>query len=219
MDPFAPPDAVLHIRSIDLRAMDVIGWDVRTLAGDFSFDGALDIIDIDLLVSEIVRKSEDTGFDISADGLVDRDDLAMWLVTATAHNGFSEAYPLGDANLDGHVDAGHDLNQLGIHWLQNVARWSAGDFTADGMVDSGDLNKLALNWRRRNCGYCRCRAKFNGDSGCRALFGHGSAPMGNLGALRVFNVRLQGCPRCPHSLASAKALNSLAARPRQDALS
>ncbi len=148
MDPFATPDALLHIRSIDLRAMDVIGWDVRTLSGDFSFDGALDTFDIDLLVSEIVRKSEDTGFDISADGLVDRDDLARWLVTAAAHNGFAEAYASGDANLDGHVDA-HDLNQLGIHWLQNLARWSAGDFTADGVVDVGDLNKLALNWQQQ----------------------------------------------------------------------
>lgn len=52
----------------------------------------------------------------------------------------------GDANMDGAVDA-RDLNQLGIHWQQDVAGWEQGDFTGDGFVDAQDLNELAVNWQ------------------------------------------------------------------------
>ena len=39
-----------------------------------------------------------------------------------------------------------DLNDMALNWLQNVAVWSGGDFTADGTVNAADLNVLALNW-------------------------------------------------------------------------
>ena len=41
-----------------------------------------------------------------------------------------------------------DLNRLALNWRKKVSLWSAGDFTADGFVDSADLNALALNWRQ-----------------------------------------------------------------------
>ncbi len=41
-----------------------------------------------------------------------------------------------------------DLNDLALNWRHNIALWSAGDFNADGNVDAADLNSLALNWRR-----------------------------------------------------------------------
>lgn len=53
---------------------------------------------------------------------------------------------LGDASLDGHVDA-FDLNLLASHWQQSNAFWSAGDFTGDGYVDAFDLNLLASQWQ------------------------------------------------------------------------
>ena len=53
---------------------------------------------------------------------------------------------LGDANLDGTVDA-QDLNSMAVNWQQSIAKWSAGDFTADGEVNAADLNLLALNWQ------------------------------------------------------------------------
>ena len=40
------------------------------------------------------------------------------------------------------------LNNLALSWRQEVALWSAGDFTADGIVNSSDLNGLALNWQQ-----------------------------------------------------------------------
>jgi len=40
-----------------------------------------------------------------------------------------------------------DLNNLALNWQQDVAVWSGGDFTADGAVNASDLNELALNWR------------------------------------------------------------------------
>jgi hypothetical protein len=54
---------------------------------------------------------------------------------------------IGDANLDGKVDA-FDLNLLAAHWQQPAdALWSAGDFTYDGKVDAFDLNQLAAHWQ------------------------------------------------------------------------
>ena len=51
-------------------------------------------------------------------------------------------------NNDENIGCGYsaDLNDLALSWLQEVARWSAGDFSADGKVNSADLNGLALNW-------------------------------------------------------------------------
>jgi hypothetical protein len=54
---------------------------------------------------------------------------------------------LGDATLDGKVDA-FDLNLLAAHWQQQAgAFWSGGDFNNDGKVDAFDLNVLASNWQ------------------------------------------------------------------------
>jgi hypothetical protein len=55
--------------------------------------------------------------------------------------------PIGDATMDGKVDA-FDLNKLAAHWQQPTgALWSAGDFTGDGKVDAFDLNALASHWQ------------------------------------------------------------------------
>ena len=40
-----------------------------------------------------------------------------------------------------------DLNNLALSWRHDIALWSAGDFTANGYIDSADLNSVALNWR------------------------------------------------------------------------
>ena len=37
---------------------------------------------------------------------------------------------------------------MALNWQQEVALWSAGDFTADGLVNVDDLNLLALNWQQ-----------------------------------------------------------------------
>ena len=54
---------------------------------------------------------------------------------------------MGDANLDGKVDAA-DLNILALNWRTPVAGWGSADFTKDEMVNAADLNALALHWRQ-----------------------------------------------------------------------
>ncbi|HEY7090322.1 MAG TPA: endonuclease/exonuclease/phosphatase family protein [Tepidisphaeraceae bacterium] len=52
---------------------------------------------------------------------------------------------LGDANLDGVVDAA-DLGLLAMHW-QTSGVWTDGDFNYSGFVDVNDLSLLASNWQ------------------------------------------------------------------------
>ncbi len=114
---------------------------------DFNNDRSVDVADLDALVGQIVAGTNDTAFDLSGDGTVNDTDLTAWLFGAANHNGFSQAYLVGDSNLDGSVNSA-DLNNLGLNWQQNVAAlWSGGDFTADGLVNSADLNALGLNWQ------------------------------------------------------------------------
>ncbi len=117
-------------------------------AGDFDGDGILSVTDIDMLSNEIAAGPPfDLAFDMSGDGNVDDGDLTRWRSAAAIHNGFSEAYLLGDSNLNGLV-AADDLNNLALNWRQETAKWTGGDFTADGVVNAADLNALALNWRQ-----------------------------------------------------------------------
>ncbi len=115
-------------------------------ACDFDENLACDIADVDLLVTAIVRGTDVSVFDVTNDGMLNNDDLSHWLSDAASENGFTAPYLMGDANLDGTVNAS-DLNMLGIRWQQEEALWSAGDFNADGTVNAGDLNKLGLSWQ------------------------------------------------------------------------
>ena len=73
---------------------------------DFDLDGNVDIVDLDALVGNIAMLANDREFDITDDGYVNNQDLMDWLDKAAAHNGFSQPYLVGDANLDGVVDVG-----------------------------------------------------------------------------------------------------------------
>ena len=84
---------------------------------------------------------------ITADGRISIQDLTLWRRDAATRNGFNAHYPLGDANLDGTINAS-DLNALGQNWLSHPITWQLGDFNADGTVDTNDLNQLALGWQQ-----------------------------------------------------------------------
>lgn len=112
---------------------------------DFNADGDLDVDDVDALVAEIVAGTDNSAFDISADGEVNNVDLTQWLSDAATTNGFAAPYLRGDANLDGSVNAS-DVNALGQNWLGPPNTWQLGDFNADGIVSAGDLNKIGMNW-------------------------------------------------------------------------
>ena len=114
---------------------------------DLDFDGDSDGDDVDSLVGEIVAGTNNSAFDLTADAIVDNADLSQWLSDAATANGFTAPYLLGDANLDGSVNAS-DLNILGQNWLASPDTWQFGDFNADGIVNAGDLNELAQNWQQ-----------------------------------------------------------------------
>jgi hypothetical protein len=112
-----------------------------SLAGDFNGDGALGLADIDLLVENIaVGPPNPATFDLTADGLVNADDVTQWRALAGALNLPSgNPYLLGDANLDGAVD-GSDYNIWNSFKFTNSPAWSKADFNFDGSVDGQDYN-------------------------------------------------------------------------------
>ena len=122
-------------------------FEVKQSPADFDGDFDVDVDDIDALVNEIVAGNDSGLFDLTGDSILDGQDLEQWRATAAEENGFAAPYLLGDANLDGSVNA-HDLNSLGKNWLGNPNAWQWGDFTADGTVDASDLNQLAQNWQQ-----------------------------------------------------------------------
>ena len=86
-----------------------------TVSGDFNEDQQFDCTDIDALVAQIAGQGNDLRFDLSGDGTVDQEDVSLWLVEAGAANlPRAQAYPVGDANLDGTVD-GQDF----VIWNDN----------------------------------------------------------------------------------------------------
>ncbi len=100
-----------------------------------------------MLTAEIATGGGNLSLDIDGDGSITTADRDEWLSQAATKNGLSGPYLLGDANLDGSVNA-QDLNDLGLRWRMMDNAFSHGDFTADGVVDAGDLNELGLSWQQ-----------------------------------------------------------------------
>jgi hypothetical protein len=110
------------------------------LPGDFNSDGIYDCFDVNALVGRIAVGSPDLTYDLTGDGIVNRDDLTEWLAIAGAANLPSgNSYIYGDANLDGGVD-GSDFNLWNTSKFSATADWCEGDFDADGFTDGADFN-------------------------------------------------------------------------------
>ena len=126
------------------------------LPGDFNSDGAVNVLDINSLLVAINSGKGAPEFDFDANTTVDSEDVQILVeeIIGTL---------MGDANLDGVVDAG-DLNQLGVNWQAEIdPDWSQGDFNGDGMVGVGDLNVLGVNWLRNVTVVEGPPGDFNGD--------------------------------------------------------
>ena len=113
---------------------------ITTIDVDFDDDNLVDCQDIDALVAEIASGGNSAAFDLTGDGLVNDDDLDLWLTDAGAINlANGNPYLDGDANLDGFVD-GSDFNVWNQNAFTNTPAWCSGDFNADGSVDGSDFN-------------------------------------------------------------------------------
>lgn len=110
--------------------------DPDPLPGDLSADGTVDVVDIDLLSTQVRRYNQDADYDLTRDGVVASDDRE-YLLSTILH-----AMP-GDANLDGRFDS-QDLIEVFVagQYEDTVAEnslWSSGDWDGDGEFDSNDL--------------------------------------------------------------------------------
>ena len=129
----------------------IILHELSDLTCDLDGDGSCLIDDLDHLINAIEANADLSTFDLNNDGGVDAVDGPEWLALAASENGFAEPYLVGDANLDGLVNA-EDLNIVGVNWGQPGKTWSQGNFVSTagngglGTVNSADLNALALNW-------------------------------------------------------------------------
>ncbi|MHC5112596.1 MAG: lamin tail domain-containing protein, partial [Planctomycetota bacterium] len=121
------------------------------LPGDFNDDGSVDADDINILFGAISEGNMASQYDLNNSGTVDQADVEFLVENIIGTF-------MGDANLDGKVDA-MDLNQVGINWQRmDGAGWSNGDFTGDGAVSAQDLNLIGINWRNGEAAAAHGRA-------------------------------------------------------------
>lgn len=127
------------------RGTSVYFRTLPSVDADFNDDGLLDCADVDALVLEIATGTQNPAYDLTADAVVDINDLDQWRVDAGAVNLPSmNPFLRGDANLDGVVD-GSDFNIWNSHKFTSLAAWCSGDFNADGVVDGSDFSLWNAN--------------------------------------------------------------------------
>ena len=112
---------------------------------DFNLDGTCDGTDINALMAEVAAGTNNEGFDLNDDQLVNNDDRDEWLSLAGEENlGAGKEYLLGDANLDGFVD-GLDFIEWNGSKFTSSTDWTAGNFNGDGFVDGLDFIEWNAN--------------------------------------------------------------------------
>jgi len=131
-------------------ALDLAGaseFDRLAVLGQATLDGVLEVTLLDGFAPEA-----GTAFEVLAYGsrLGEFDEVlscGVPLVPVYSATALTLCAPvLGDATLDGQVDAA-DAAVLAAHWLTPTgARWQDGDFNTDGAVDDLDASILAASW-------------------------------------------------------------------------
>jgi hypothetical protein len=90
-----------------------------------------------MLFDAVRRNSHRRDFDLDENSVVDVSDVTYLLQSLLGTR-------VGDANLDGSVDAA-DFNVWNAHRFQSCTGWDAGDFNGDGATDVSDLNLWNAN--------------------------------------------------------------------------
>ena len=129
-----------ELTNVDVAALKDIGWsinDTQTVSCDFTNDQICDIADLNYLLADI------------REGTAPISERDQWLADAANQQGHPAPFLLGDANLDGIVDAA-DLNIVGQNWNMPTGTWNRGDFDASGETNASDLNVLGIHWRQSN---------------------------------------------------------------------
>ena len=120
------------------------GWKITTtyeifarstgVDGDFSYNGQLDMDDLNILNENVAIGSTHGNVDLNDDDVVDTADVHFW-VTELKNTW------IGDANLDGEFNSGDFVDGFAAakYETDELARWSEGDWNADERFDSGDF--------------------------------------------------------------------------------
>ncbi|MEM8678575.1 MAG: cytochrome c peroxidase [Planctomycetota bacterium] len=114
------------------------------LACDFDGDGQCGIDDLNTLLAAgpiaggVAIGSDNQRYDINFDGVLNGNDLEMWLTEAALVDGLASPYQVGDANLDSQVD-GQDFIIWNSSKFTAQTAWDRGDFNGDGLVDGQDF--------------------------------------------------------------------------------
>ena len=130
-------DQPWHVQPPDedpAMAYRVVGWPVSDVPGDFSGNGTLDAIDLDLLSIDIQAGRNRFPFDLNGDDLVDHRDRVIWI------HELKETW-LGDSNLDSAFNSQDFVQvfQTGKYETGQNAGWAEGDWDANGRFDSADF--------------------------------------------------------------------------------
>ncbi|MEM7315509.1 MAG: hypothetical protein AAF497_20395, partial [Planctomycetota bacterium] len=119
---------------------------VASIDGDFDDDGDYDCDDVDMLTAEAEAGTNQTGFDLTGDGVVDASDLDSWLEMAGLENGLDGPYLAGDGNLDGVVDIS-DFNIWNANKFTSNSAYCSGNYAlgGGGVIDVSDFNVWNTN--------------------------------------------------------------------------
>jgi hypothetical protein len=108
-----------------------------TISGDLNGDQLVSAADIDMLLDAVRRGNISRHFDLNNSGTVDSSDVTFLLQDVLGTR-------IGDANLDGSVDAS-DFNIWNQNRFGHCSSWATGDFNGDGSADVSDFNLWLVN--------------------------------------------------------------------------
>ena len=85
---------------VDGAAIDIGAVESQCSPADLNASGVVGCHDVDALVPAILAGENPPTFDLTGDGIVDRDDFGQWLILAGLENrGSRDAYPPGDGKV------------------------------------------------------------------------------------------------------------------------